>query len=125
MSLDIAEAYPKEACVDKWQRNIRLNRGKEVIITEKYKLREYRQPTELILICCGKTLSDGDNKIVIDNGKTQGTLLFDHHELTAHIERIDHHDTVILYSWQQRELYRIRLIQRTPSLTGKISYLVK
>lgn len=125
MSLDIAEAYPKEACVDKWQRTIRLNRGKDVVITEKYKLSEYKQPTELILICCGKALFDGDNKIVIDNGKTQGTLLFDHHELTARIEKIDHQDAVIQNSWQQRELYRIRLILREPSLKGKTSYSVK
>ena len=125
LSLDISGAYPKEACVDKWQRAIRLNRGKEVVVTENYKLSRYRQPSEVVLICCGEAHLLGNDKIVISNGKNQGALYFDNNQLTPQIEKIDYMDTAIQKSWQKRKLYRIRLTIRNQALKGKISYYIK
>ncbi len=123
--IDLAEAYPQEACVDRWRRTVRLNRGKEVVVTEKYRLSEYRKPTEMVLVCCGEARHSGDGEITIDNGRNQGTLLFDASKVTPHIEKIDYQDAAIENSWQKRALHRIRLTVNSHDLKGKIIYTVK
>ena len=125
MSIDIAEAYPKEASVDKWQRTICLKRGEEVVITEEYELREYRQPTEITLICCGKVKYNGTNEIIINNGMSQGTLYYDSKQFTPHIEKISYQDPVIQNSWGEKTLHRISLTIRSHALKGKICYSIK
>ena len=44
---DLAAAYPAEAKVDKWIRNITLERGKRIRISEKFQLSEIAGKTEL------------------------------------------------------------------------------
>lgn len=44
---DIAGAYPKEAKVDKWIRSYTLNRGKNIIISDNFKLKEMSGESEL------------------------------------------------------------------------------
>ena len=124
-SLDMAQAYPQEAGVNRWQRTVSLHRNKEVTITEQYELKEFLQPTELVLICCGKPSLKGNGHIVIDNGRNQGSLRFDARQLSARIEQIDHQDALILNSWQQRPLYRVRLTVNSRALAGKINYRIK
>lgn len=125
MAFDIAEAYPLEACVDKWKRTIRMNYGKEILTTENYRLSEYRQPTEIILICCGDAHINRDGEIVINNGKSQGMLHYDVRQLKPHIEVIDPQDTVIRNTWQRKTLYRIHLTVKSQSTRGKITYSIK
>ena len=125
LTLDISEAYPKEAYVSKWKRTIQLNRGKEVLVTEQFKLKKYKRPSEIILICCGKAQLEGSNKIVINNGKNKGALYFNADQLSPSIEKIVFQDNTILNAWQKRSLYRIRLSLRNESLKGTISYSIK
>ena len=125
LTLDISEAYPKEAYVSKWKRTIQLSRGKEVLITEKYKLKKYKQPSEIVLICCGKAQLEGSDKIVINNGKSKGSIYFDDGQLSPTIEKIIYQDNAILNAWQNKNLYRIRLSLRNESLKGTISYSIK
>ena len=125
LTLDISEAYPKEAYVSKWKRTVQLNRGKEVLITEEYKLKKYKQPSEIVLICCGKAQLEGSNKIVINNGKSKGAISFNANQLSPSIEKINYQDNAILNAWQKRSLYRIRLSLRNESLKGTISYSIK
>ncbi len=125
MSLDIAEAYPQEACIDRWQRTIQLIRGKKITITEDYKLSKFRSPTVITLICCGEVKLIGNGMIMINNGKNQGLLLFDNNQLTPHVEIIHHQDPVILNSWQNRTLFRISLTIRSHAFEGKIQYSIE
>lgn len=46
-STDISEAYPQEAQVEQWIRSYTLERGKKIIISDKYKLKEIKNTTEL------------------------------------------------------------------------------
>ena len=125
LTLDISEAYPKEAYVSKWKRTIQLNRGKEVLVTEQFKLKKYKRPSEIILICCGNARLEDSDKIVINNGKNKGALYFNADQLSPSIEKIVFQDNTILNAWQKRSLYRIRLSLRNESLKGTISYSIK
>lgn len=121
---DIAHAYPSNAGVKKWQRTICLNRGKNVTITEHYKLHNHQNATELNLICCGTAKQTAEGEILIDNGRNTGVITFSPNQLSASIEEIVHEDYVIQQSWKRKKLYRIKLTIRSKSLNGEISYSI-
>jgi hypothetical protein len=53
-SLDIAKAYPAEAMVNSWNRTITLDRNKKITLSEKYDLKECREPVKLNLMTAFK-----------------------------------------------------------------------
>ena len=50
LQLDIAGAYPKQANLKSWVRTIRLNRGKDIVITESYTLEKPAKEITLSLL---------------------------------------------------------------------------
>ncbi|MCL5280046.1 MAG: heparinase II/III-family protein [Planctomycetes bacterium] len=50
LQLDIAGAYPKQANVQSWVRTIRLNRGKDIAVTESYALDQPAKEITLTLL---------------------------------------------------------------------------
>ena len=125
MTLDIAQAYPQEAGVSTWKRTIQLNRGKDVTIIEDYRLIQYKEPTELIMICCGEVKLVESNKIAINNGVKTCYLHFNPHQLSPAIEKIIYQDNTIFNAWQKRDLYRIKLAIKSHTLKGRITYTIK
>ena len=123
-SLDLSEAYPQEAGVKKWERTILVSKENGITITEDYRLNQYLQPVEIILICCGQASMSGNSNIIINNGKSQSQLSFDNRQTTARIEKIDYQDATIQNSWKDKDLYRIRLIVKSRKLKNKISYSI-
>ena len=124
-SLDLSDAYPQEAAVKKWERTILLEKGTRITVTEDFNLSQYLQPTELIIICCGKALLRGGNEILIDNGNSSCQINFDFHQLSASIEKIEHQDPAIQNAWSNSELYRIKLRVLGRRLKNKIRYSIK
>jgi len=51
LSLDISHAYPQSAGVTKWQRVIRLNRGKNVVVSDLVTLIETGQLVQHLMTC--------------------------------------------------------------------------
>ena len=125
LTLDIASAYPSEAAVKKWKRTIRFQRGSHLQVTEEYRLRQYRQPSEIILICAGKPQQQTEGTILLNSGKEQGLLRYNAHQLTPTIEKITHDDPAIDNAWQHRSLYRIRLAINSHKLKGTVTYTIE
>ena len=125
MTLDIAQAYPKEAGVSKWKRTIQLNRGKDITIQEDYRLIRYMKPTVLVLICCGEVKLVESDIIAINNGVKTCYLHFNPHQLSSAIEKITYQDNAIFNAWQKRDLYRIKLTILSHALKGIITYTIK
>jgi hypothetical protein len=46
-TMDIAKAYPPEAMVSTWNRKIFLDRGKKLVLSENYQLREWKEPVRI------------------------------------------------------------------------------
>ncbi len=131
-SMDVSQAYPAGACIEEWKRTISLKRGKEIVVTEKYKLGEYIQPSEITLICCGEAKVSRPGIIIIDNGKNKGELSFNPKEMTPTIERVvnegknvSYNDNTAYYRSGKRDLYRIRLTINSKRLKGKIKYTIR
>ena len=51
LSLDIAHAYPEQAGVQTWQRTVKLNRGKNVTVTDKVSLLHAGKYAEHLMTC--------------------------------------------------------------------------
>lgn len=119
LALDIAGAYPEEAAVDSWKRTVSVKAG-GVVVTEEYRLREWREPTRLMLLTTIRPEANG-GLITIGNH----SITFDADRLSASVEDIsDKTDSVIRNMWGP-QMYRIVLTTTGKSTAGKITYTIK
>mgnify|MGYP001024303410 CR=1 FL=1 len=59
LKLNLAKAYPYGASVNSWDRTIQINRNKNIVLTEKYDLKESLEPNTLSLITpCQVTITE-------------------------------------------------------------------
>lgn len=121
-SLNIGEAYPKEAEIENWWRNIKYNRKRNIVITEEYELKKFIKPSEIVLITCGETKLNKNGEITI--GITSGTrkVIYNANQLSPIIETLQIDD---IEDWRNKPLYRIRLVIKNSQLKGKVSYTIK
>lgn len=124
LTLDISKAYPKEACIKKWQRTICLNRNKDITITEKYLLSKYIEPSAITLISCGETKKENNGIISVDTGSHILHISYDDNTFSADIAEVKHNDPLIKGQWNNKTLYQIRLTIRSHKLKGKVSYRI-
>jgi len=92
-ALDISRSYPSTASVDNWQRTYDFRRGRELVITDNYRLKEIKGITSWNFITCLKPQITADGYIVLSaNGKykTDRKLLmrFPNAEFSVKIEEI-------------------------------------
>jgi len=111
--LDIAPAYPEEAKVLSWERTITLNRGKNVVVRDRYELGEAVQNLELTLMCWRKPVPVQEGVMELENSEEAPSLKpviieYDKQKFGAVIETIPLGDARLRSSWGER-LYRIVL----------------
>ncbi|UCE08433.1 MAG: heparinase II/III family protein, partial [bacterium] len=67
LRLDMAGAYPPEADINKWIRTVRLNRGKDILVTDAFDLNKEAQEIELnLMTSCQVTLDEPGQLILQD-----------------------------------------------------------
>ena len=121
-SLDIAQAYPNAAAVNKWERTVILNRGENVTVTENYELKKYLRPSQIILICCEEARETEAGVIAIGD---KHQIQFDDKQLHASIEKMVYDDTIIRKAWKNKNLYRIILTIQSRMPKGSVSYTIQ
>lgn len=128
-SLDIAKAYPQEAQIQSWKRTLTLERGKQVILDDKYILKGAKQPVQLTLMSWRKPELTAEGKIRLET--PEGALnakpvfiLYDKDQWSAALETIPLEDGQLRSSWGER-LHRILLTAKKASLRGGYSILIK
>ena len=102
-SLDIAAAYPAAAKVKSWIRNIRLNRNKNVVISEKYELEKWEQPFTLNYMTPLQVEIVTPGKIQFTDSKSDvSTILyleFNSNKFRANVEAMKLKDNRLLQGW--------------------------
>jgi hypothetical protein len=111
--LDIAPAYPQEAKVRSWKRTITLNRGKNIIVRDKYELREAVENLQLTLMSWRKPVLNQEGLIELGNPEEAPNLrpvavMYDKQKFVANVETIPLKDARLQSSWGER-LFRIVL----------------
>lgn len=121
-SLNLEDAYPKEAEVRSWHRTIQFNRGKNIVITEDYDLKKLVGTTEIVLVCYGEPIEDKKGRIVIKSDFETHYIFFNSNQLSPDVNRIPTND---IGSWHNKPIYRIRLIVRNNKTRGRVKYTIQ
>lgn len=131
LRLSIASAYPKEAAVGKWEREIALNREKNrVEITEDFDIKTSAdkasstekastdKATEMVLMCYGEPRKGGKGRILLQDGHV--ALRYPAKALTASWEKVKMSEGIMKEQWHDN-VYRIKLALKKKT-NGRISY---
>jgi hypothetical protein len=128
--LDITKAYPEEAAINSWNRTIRLNRAKNVTITDVINLKRADELTEHMMTCYpSEVLSPG--QLVIHYQPKGGSprdfvIHYDPKQLQASVEKValtTMEDQGIIQKWGDT-IYRINFKATTPKVSGKLQFEV-
>ena len=127
LTMDIAGAYPSEAGVDSWLRSIRLNRGKEVIVIDTYKLTDAASNLTLTLMTPCEVTVDKPGlltlKEVLVEANNQPFIVrinYNANKLKVDLENIAIEDGRLKSLWGNR-LTRILLQADTPQLRDTLT----
>lgn len=130
LSLNIAAAYPDSAGVQSWQRSIRLNRGKNVEISDVISLKNPGSITQHIMTCYPAEVGKGGELIIHYQPKDQAAkdfvIRYNPGQLRPSVEKIrltTPEDKGILDKWGDN-IYRINFDVITPKTNDKIGFVV-
>ncbi len=118
--LDLAGAYPKQAGIESWVRAIRLERGKDVLITESYALEQPANEITLSLMTPCKVHTGEANQLLLetadaDEPRVAVRVLYEGTKLKAAVETIQVEDSRLRAAWPG-QLTRILLKAEKPAM---------
>lgn len=120
MTLDIAPAYPKSAAVSQWLRTVSM-KGKEIILTEQYELKECKAPCRLIFMTT--TLPDTSAKGTVRLGSH--AVQYPSALLDVEVESLASFiDPVIEHQWG-KSLYRIIFTFKDMKQQGQLTIKIQ
>jgi len=114
---NLAPAYPRQANLERWNRSVRLDRGRnEIELADEYALRGAAKVITLTLMTPCRVTQQGPGKLSLE-GTVQ--IAYDS-ALTVSVEEIKLDDGQLRGAWGER-IYRILLKAENPPLRGKWS----
>jgi hypothetical protein len=124
LSLDIAGAYPAEAGVESWKREIRLDRGKEVRISDSYKLNKPVKEITLTLMTPCHVEEAGAGRLILSEPSAgesgfKLTVRYDSARLKPELESVSVEDRRLKSVWGDR-LTRILLRAESPKQSDSL-----
>lgn len=120
-SMDISKAYPKEAKITFWKRNLRYDRSKnEILLTENYQLTQALGKNTLNYITPTKPIADKTGLILTNNT----AMIFDTNLFNVVIEEKKIDDGKLNKIWGE-SLYRIQLIVKATENNGNYKIKIK
>ncbi|MBN1483033.1 heparinase [candidate division KSB1 bacterium] len=124
-TLDIAGAYPEDAQIKSWQRQITLHRNKNIKISDSFSLNQVLQPVDFNFLTPlePRVTKPGEIRLFDGFSKKSFTLQFNS-SLSPVIEDIDVDDRSMSKSWGNR-LYRIVLSTANDNLSGSYSFSIE
>jgi len=130
LSLDIAKSYPAEAGVNKWQRTILLNRGKNVEVNDVINLTQASKITQHLMTCYpAEVVRPGE--LVIHYKPVTGeardfVVRYDSGQMQATVEKIGleaMEDKGIIEKWGDN-IYRINFEVKAPKVIDKMNFVI-
>ena len=121
LTLDISGAYPAEAQIQRWLRTVKVQKGKQVEITEDFTLQNYLAPTQLILITPIKPQLTKAGIITLDNH----ILTYNTKQLTPEVEDLTPLLDAVLQQMWGKHLYRIKMTLCSNNLKQSVRYTIR
>lgn len=120
LALDLAGAYPKEAAVRKWLRQVKVKKNGEVSVTEDYELEDCQAPTQLMFMTTTEPVC-GQGYVSIGSHR----LSYDSRQLAAATEDVGSRLDPILRDIWGEKMYRIVLTVLSKERKGTIRYTIR
>jgi hypothetical protein len=121
LTLDISSAYPTEAQIHHWHRTIKVQKGKQVEVTEDFALQSYLAPTQLMLITPVEPQLTKAGIITLGDH----VLIYDAKQLTPEIEDLTSQlDSILKQMWGQH-LYRIKMTLSSNKVKQRVKYIIR
>ncbi|MBC8155857.1 MAG: heparinase II/III family protein, partial [Bacteroidetes bacterium] len=128
--VDMAKAYPKEAGVTTWQRTIRLNRGKNVQVSDGIKLEKATELTQHLMTCYPADVAK-PGELVIHYQPKGGTakdfvVTYNPRQMQASVEKVKldaPEDKGIITKWGDT-IYRVNFKVLTPKTSDTFTFSV-
>jgi hypothetical protein len=105
-SANIATAYPQEAGIKKWNRQVSLSKLGQVMVADQYEFNHPQNTYSSNLISAFEPLIIKNGFIQLSNGDDVLKLTYDHRILLAKVEKIELTDNNLKATWGNA-LYRI------------------
>ncbi|MCT4591363.1 MAG: heparinase II/III-family protein [Carboxylicivirga sp.] len=105
-SLEIANAYPKEAKVKSWKRQYVLQRNKKFIINDEYQLEKFMAHSKLHFLTPFNCDIRQPGLVVLSNESLQMAMKYDASKFEVKVEQINIEDAKLVRVWGQ-ELKRL------------------
>ncbi|WP_295129071.1 heparinase II/III family protein [uncultured Chitinophaga sp.] len=130
LSLDISAAYPTAANIEKWQRTVRFNKGKNVQVTDDVQLKSGGAVIEHLMTCYPAVLvSPGKVLIKWKSDKGEEKNFYVHYaekQFGANVEKIAltaMEDEGIKQKWGDN-IYRINFTAINPNTKAKFNFVI-
>ena len=121
-SLNLATAYPKEACVNKWIRSYNLKTDK-LVINDSFSLTETKKNNQINFLTWGKVDISIPGKVIVEVQGEKVTLSYDKNTFTVDLQTITLDDSRLSNVWG-KEIYRVSLNAGKMVLSGNYSYTI-
>jgi hypothetical protein len=118
-SLEIAKVYPVEAEVMSWKRDIDFIRNSKIILSEKYKLKEWKKPFRLNFMTPLKSDTSVQGKVILYNPVDQSKyqIIYDPKKFDVAVNIIKLDEEKLKSVWGD-QLERVELISKERLLEG-------
>ena len=117
-SLDLADAYPKEANIVYWKRNLQYKRKSSIQLTDDYQISKVNGEIFITLMTSCPVRSENGKLILVGDGY-DFQISYNNKQLTSEVEEIKIDDPRLEKSWKDK-IYRIKLLVKTAKMKDKI-----
>ena len=129
LTMDIAKAYPAGAGLTSWVRSVRVNKGSDVVISDKYVLNKpFESLTQTFMTVCRVDLAQRGRVIFETNTQEKVWLDYDGAFWDASVEPINYtnpEDEGVRQRWDGRPIYRVLLKAVKPVSQGTVQYTIR
>ncbi len=127
-TLDLRDAYPPEARIGQWRREIELVRGDRVTVTDHYTLTADVGEIAMVLLTPSAPSLEAGGRVRLESRMLPGAVASANGMITVEAEGVDItlgeiplDDTRLSPVWGKR-LHTIRLVMRRPARTGRLRF---
>jgi len=128
---DISKSYPDSAGVNTWQRTVRLNRGKDVEVTDVLSLKKANRITEHLMTCYPAEVGKAGELIIHYQPKNvpakDFVVKYDPKQMNVSIEKVAltaPEDQGVIQKWGDN-IYRINFNVIKPKAKDKIMFVIE
>lgn len=120
-SLNLTNAYPENAAIDKWQRSYLLEQNGALVIQDKFKLKQANSANQVNFLTWAKPDVSAPGSVLLEKEGSSIKLTYDARQFTPVVEKVTLSDSRLSRVWGT-EIYRLSLNAKQMQMSGKYKF---